>query len=545
VKATAAGLALVGLGGTSTLLSACGQPGGGGADGEKRILKLQIDGEPSSLDVNYAFDGNSNQIVTATTAALFRIDKDNEVVPDLVDTYTKASDGLSYTFVLKDTKWTSGSPLTAHDFVFSWKRLVDPDGGFGNAQQLSAAGILNAAEIIAGEKPASALGVEALDDKTLKVTLDHPVPYVERIFRNTNVRPIEQAFFEAQGSNWGTSPETHNSCGPYKLSVYQAATPSIQLAKNPDYYDAESIPFDEVHYQVITDAQQALLSFQNGDLDILELRGDQVELFGDDPTFYSVLRPQLFYIALNTRLPGLDSPKLRRALGLSIDKDYLVSNILKNGSIPAYYFVPWDFAFDSKGEDFRDVGGTYQQVDREEALRLWNEVKEEAGSDAFTFSVVLGEDNLSQTVAQYVQAQVQETLPGITLELKPVPDKVWYEELEAGEWGLDNDWWWGEYPDAVANLMMFTSYSPYNFSGYGNDEYDAIIHDADVLPLAAKEQERIQALIRAEEIILKEETALLPLYQAAQGYLSNPELDVPYANGYYVLEDISIRATPE
>jgi len=551
VKTAVTGIALVAAGGSGALLGACegttdggaGTEGGGetAATGAERILKLRIDGEPGSLDTNYAFDGTSNTIVNATTSSLFRIDKNNEVVPDLVDTYTTSDDGLIYTFVLKETTWTSGAPLTAHDFVYSWKRLVDPDGGFGNAQQLSAAGILNAAAIIAGEKPASTLGVEALDNTTLQITLDRPVSYVERILRNTNVRPIEQGFFEAQGANWGTSPQTHNACGPYQLSVFQAATPTIELIKNPNYHDASKIPFDGLRFQVITDAQQALFSFQNGDLDILELKGDQVELYEDDSTFHSELRAQIFYIALNTQLPGLASPKLRKALGLAIDKEYLTTNILKNGSVPAYYFVPYDFAFDSKDGDFRTGAPLYQQVDKGEALRLWNEVQAETGVDAFTFSVVLGEDTLSQTVGQYIQAQIQDTLPGIMLELSAAPEKVWYEVLEQREWGLDNDWWWGEYPDAVANLMLFTGASDYNFSGYDNEEFNAIIHDADTLPLAANEAARLQALHRAEEIILDEDTALLPLYQAAQGYLSNPELDVPYANGSYVLEDISIR----
>jgi oligopeptide transport system substrate-binding protein len=355
VKTAVTGIALVAAGGSGALLGACetttgsstGAEGGGAATtGAQRILKLRIDGEPGSLDTNYAFDGTSNTIVNATTSSLFRIDKNNEVVPDLVDTYTTSDDGLIYTFVLKKTTWTSGTPLTAHDFVYSWKRLVDPEGGFGNAQQLSAAGILNAAAIIAGEKPASTLGVEALDDTTLQITLDRPVPYVERILRNTNVRPIEQGFFEAQGASWGTSPQTHNACGPYQLSVFQAATPTIELVKNPNYHNASKIPFDGLRFQVITDAQQALFSYQSGDLDVLELKGDQVELYEDDPTFHSELRAQIFYIALNTQLPGLASPRLRKALGLAIDKEYLTTNILKNGSVPAYYFVPHDFAFD-------------------------------------------------------------------------------------------------------------------------------------------------------------------------------------------------------
>jgi oligopeptide transport system substrate-binding protein len=513
----------------------------GAESGSGRALRLALSGEPGSLDVNYGFDGNSNTVINATTAGLFRIGEGGEVVPDLVDTYEKSADGLLYTFTLKKTTWTSGAAVTAHDFVYSWRRIADPAGGFGNAQQLSAAGIQNAAAILEGELPPDDLGVEALDDLTLQVTLERPVPYVERIFRNTNLRPIEQNFFEAQGANWATSPETHNACGPYRLSVYKTATPTIELLKNTGYHAADSIPFDSLIFQVITDSTQALLAFQSGELDVLELSGEQVEIFKEDPTFHSELRPQLFYIALNTIIPGLDYAKVRQALSFVIDKESLVDNVLKNGSRAAYYFVPWDFAFDSTGTDFRELSGDYQKLDVAKGQQLWEEAKQELGVEELTFSVVMGEDDQSQKIGEYVQAQIQNALPGIHLELTPVPDKVWYEELEKREWGLDNDWWWGEYPDAVANLMLFTSSSPYNFSGYGNEEFDEILRSVDTLPLAANESERLDALVRAEQIILEEDVALLPLYQAAQGYLSNPELVVPFGQGMVVLEDIKVK----
>jgi oligopeptide transport system substrate-binding protein len=141
-------------------------------------------------------------------------------------------------------------------------------------------------------------------------------------------------------------------------------------------------------------------------------------------------------------------------------------------------------------------------------------------------------------VAQFVQSQIQETLPGIHLELQPVPDKIWWDELVKGVYGFEITWVWGEYPDAGAYLMMYDSKTSLNYSAYGNAEYDQLIHDADKLPLAADEQGRIEALVRAEQIILDEDLALIPLFQSAQGFLTNPLLDVPFADGQWVVEGI-------
>jgi oligopeptide transport system substrate-binding protein len=538
--------------GSSSLLAGCGSSEtGADADAEAnapitsdgQILKLALSGEPSGLDTNYVFDSNSNRIVNPTTPALFRLDSNGIAQPDLTASYTISDDKLIYTITLKDAVWTSGAAVTAHDFVYSWKRLADPANAFGNSYFLSAAGIVNAAKILEGELPPDDLAVQALDDKTLEITLERPVPYVERILVNSNVRPIEQTFFEAQGAAWGTSPETHNSAGPYKLSFYEPANPTIELVHNPEYYDSDKIPFDGLHFQVITDNQQQVLSFENGDLDIVELSGDLVENYLEDPRFFSSLRPQLFYIALNTIIPGLDSPKLRQALGFAIDKEYLASNILKDGSIAAHGFVPVGFAVDSQGRDFREVSGEFQLTDKAKALQLWQEVQAEQGIDSITLLTISGEGDFSQRIAQYIQAQIQDTLPGVTIELHVTPDNVWYEELERREWGLDIDWWWGGYPDAAADLQLLNSFSPYNFSGYANQEFDDLIKNADLLPLAADEQARIQSLADAERIILEQDAAVLPLFQVTQGFLVNPALEVEFqkGNGQYILETIQIK----
>jgi oligopeptide transport system substrate-binding protein len=546
----ATGAAVLGIAGlTDGLLAACSTAvpktdgAGGNNTSQARTLRLRLGGVPSGLDTNYVFDSNSNYIVNATTTALFRIDKDGLAQPDLAESYEVSEDGLVYTFTLRKSTWTSGSPVTAHDFIFSWKRLADPANAFGNSYFLSAAGVGNAAEVLAGERPVDDLAIAALDDKTLEITLERPVPYVERILANSNVRPIEQTFFEVQGDAWGTSPETHNANGPYKLSSYQPGSTIIELVKNPDYYDADSIVFDKLTFQVITDSQQITLAFLNDELDIAEVSGDQVALYEEDPRFVQALIGQTFYIALNTIIPGLDSPRLRQALGFAIDKEYLVENILSDGSAVAVGFVPRNFAFDSEGTDFRDVAGTYQVADREKAARLWEEVKVEKGIDSLTLRAVTGEGDYSQRLAQYIQSEIQNTLPGITVELAITPDDVWYEELERREWGLDIDWWYGGYPDAAADLQLLNSFSPYNFSGYANEEFDELLANADRLPLAADEQARIKTLIEAERVILEEDAAVLPLFQASRSYLVNPELEVEFAKGLgvYILETIRVR----
>jgi oligopeptide transport system substrate-binding protein len=558
LKTLAAGSGAVVLAGLiPPLLGACASGGGGGtadeaggaetpppAPTEGKTLRLRLDGVPSGLDTNYVFDGNSNRIVNATTPGLFKIDVDGIVQPDLAASHEVSEDKLTYTIVLRDAVWSSGSPVTAHDFIYSWKRLADPANAFGNSYFLSAAGIKGAVEVLAGEKPVDELGIRAVDDKTIEVVLDHPVPYFERIFTNTNLRPIEQAFFEAQGANWGTSPETHNSAGPYKLSVYQPGSPLIELVKNPDYYDADLIAFEKLTYQVITDSAQILLAYQSDELDIVEISGEQVALYRNEADFVSVLRGQLFYIALNTIIPGLDDARLRLALGLAIDKEYLAQNILDDGSQAAHFFVPWNFAFDSKGQDFREVAGSYQHTDREKALELWNEVKAEKGIEELTLGAITGEGDFSQRLAQYIQSEIQNTLPGINISLEITPDDVWYDALEKREWGLDIDWWWGGYPDAAANLQLLGGESPYNFSGYANAEFDQILKEADELPLAADEAARIDSLIHAEQIILEDDAAVLPLFQNAQAFLVNPAIEVEFAKGLgqYIVETARPRA---
>ncbi|MDR2587513.1 MAG: peptide ABC transporter substrate-binding protein, partial [Coriobacteriales bacterium] len=374
VGGLALGVTVLGAAGLSGgLLAACSGQGtetGSATDTGStggRTLRLTTEGVPASLDPNFVFDGTSGGIIKATTAALFRIGADGIAHPDLADTYEISDDGLVYTVTLKETSWASGSPVTAHDFVFSWKRLADPANAFGLSYLLSAAGVKNAGAILAGEKPVDDLGVVALDDKTLEITLEHPTPYVERVLSNVSFYPIEQAFFEAQGGAWGTSPETYNANGPYKLSSYQPGSTITELVKNPDYYDADKVPFDKLTFQVITDTQQTLLAFLDDEIDIASVAGDQINLYKDDPRLVQVLSGQVYYLALNTIIPGLESPKLRQALGLAIDKDYLVESILNDGSVAAAGFVPRNYAFDSQGTDFRDVAGVYQVADKEKA----------------------------------------------------------------------------------------------------------------------------------------------------------------------------------
>ncbi len=213
--------------------------------------------------------------------------------------------------------------------------------------------VVNAAEIIAGEKPVTDLGVTAVDDKTLEVQLNVPVSYFLSLMYFPTFYPVNEAFYNTCKDTFGTSPDTVLSNGAFKLTDYQPAATAFTLEKNPDYYDAAKIALDGLAYQVIKDSQQALMSYQTGALDMTLLNGEQVDQVKDDPEFTSVGAGYLWYISPNIdAVPELANLNLRRAMTFALDRDAITNDVLKDGSTPAYTAVPAQFATGPDGSDF-------------------------------------------------------------------------------------------------------------------------------------------------------------------------------------------------
>lgn len=475
-------------------------------------LKVQFDVEVASMDPQIATDGTSFEAIAAITEGLYSVDADGNPILAIAESAEKSEDGLTYKFKLKDAKWSNGTAVTANDFVFAWRRLADPKTASEYAFMVSIAGLKNADVVLAGEKGVEELGVKAEDDKTLVVELSHPVTFFESLMTFPSFFPVNEEFFKQAGDNFGTSPDTILANGPFKVASYEPAATTIELVKNDQYWDAASVKLDGIQFQVIKEAQQTMLSYQNGDLDVATLAGEQVEQFKNDPEFNNVAAGYLWYLSPNQKVKGLENVNLRKAIALSFDKEAIVNNILKDGSIVADFAVPKLLATGPDGKDFREGIEPYLSTDKEKAKEYFEKAKKELGQEAFSYKMVVEDTESAQNVAQFIQAQVQENLPGVTIELEVMPKKNRVERMQAGDYELGLTRWGPDYADPMTYLDMWTTDSPNNYGLWSNAEYDKIIESAKNGELSLDPEARWTALKDAEKMVM-DEAVILPIYQ--------------------------------
>lgn len=477
-----------------------------------KTLKVQFDVEVASMDPQIAVDGTSFETIAAVTEGVYSIDEGGSPILAAAESADKTEDGLTYTFKIRDNKWSNGTKVTANDFVFAWRRLADPKTASEYAFMISIAGIKNADDVLAGTKGVEELGVTAKDDETLVVELSHPVTFFESLLSFPSFYPVNEEFYTQAGDTFATSPDTILSNGPYKVSSYEPAATTIELVKNDDYWDADSVKLDGIQFQVIKEAQQTMLAYQNGDLDVATLAGEQVEQFKDDPEFNNIASGFLWYISVNQKVAGLENENLRKALALSYDKEAIVNNILKDGSIVADFAVPELLATGPDGKDFRETTGTYLSTDKAKALEYYNKAKEELGKEAFTYKLMVEDTEAAQNVAQFIQSEIQTTLPGVTIELEVMPKKNRVERMQSGDFEAVLTRWGPDYADPMTYLDMWITDSPNNYGFWSNTGYDAVIQSAKDGELALDPEARWTALQNAEKTVM-DEAVILPVYQ--------------------------------
>lgn len=475
-------------------------------------LKVHIDVEVASMDPQVAVDGTSFEVLAAVTEGLYSLDADGSAIPAMADKVEKSEDGLTYTVTLKDAKWSNGTPVTANDFVFAWRRLVDPKTASEYAFMGGIAGLKNADDISAGKVSPDQLGVTAKDDKTLVIELDTPVPFFESLMAFPSFFPVNEEFYNKCGDKFATTVDTILCNGAFKVASYEPAATTINLEKNTNYWDADKVQLSGIQYQVIKDSQQTMLSYQNGDLDVATLSGEQVEQFQSDPEFKNIMSGYLWYIASNKKVACLDNENLRKAISLSYDKEAIVNNILKDGSIKADFLVPTLLATGPDGKDFRDGTDTYLSTDKAKALEYYDKAKTELGKDSFEYTMLIDDAESAQNVAQFIQAEIQKTLPGVTINIETMPKKNRVERMQEGTFELGLTRWGPDYADPMTYLDMWTTDSPNNYGFWSNAEFDQIIQSAKKGELALDVNARWDALKKAEKMVM-DEAVIFPVYQ--------------------------------
>lgn len=503
---TALTFSLAGCGGASTNTAQTGQTGG------DKVLKAQVDVEVASMDPQIATDGTSFDAISAVTDGLYQTDSEGKAVMALADKVDKSADGLHYTFTLKDAKWSNGTAVTANDFVFAWRRLVDSKTASEYNFIASIAGLKNADAIVNGEKGVEELGVTAKDDKTLVVELDAPVPFFESLMAFPSFYPVNEEFYNKCGDTFATSVDTILCNGAFKIKSYEPAATSVEFEKNPDYWDAANVKLDGLQFQVIKDSQQAMLSYQNGDVDLATLAGEQVDQFKSDAEFKNIMEGYLWYISPNLKVAGLENKNLRMALALSYDKEAIVNNILKDGSVVADYAIPKALATGPDGKDFRETADTYLSSDKKKALEYYEKAKQELGKDSFTYKMVVEDTESAQNVAQFIQSEIQTNLPGVTIQLEVLPKKNRVDRMQNGEFELGLTRWGPDYADPMTYLDMWVTNNPNNYGFWSNTEYDKTIDSAKKGELALDQKARWEALKGTEKTVM-DDAVIFPVYQ--------------------------------
>lgn len=479
-------------------------------------LNIMLETPVQSLDPQQATDGTSFEVIADYTDGLMQMDADGQAVPAIAESYDLSEDGLTYTFHLRDANWSNGQPVTAADFVFAWQRAVDPAVASEYAYMLSDIGqIKNAAEIIAGDMDKSQLGVTAVDDKTLEVQLNVPVSYFLSLMYFPTFYPVNEEFFTSCGDTFATSPDTTLSNGAFVMDSYEPAATAFHLTKNADYWDADRVKLPGLNYQVIQDSQQALMSYQTGDLDMTLVNGEQVDQVQDDPEFLTIGAGYLWYVSPNMdAVPELDNLNIRLALTFAIDREAITTDVLKDGSAPTFTAVPMQFAAGPDGSDYSADQTKYADVcafDPEKAADYWNQGLEELGITELTLDMIVDADDAPQKVAQVLKEQWETTLPGLTVNLTVEPKKQRVEDMQNGNFQLGLTRWGPDYADPMTYLGMWITDNSNNYGLWSNAEYDSIIAECTTGDLCTDAEGRWARLYDAEKIVM-DEAVIFPLY---------------------------------
>ncbi|MCE4979960.1 peptide ABC transporter substrate-binding protein [Mammaliicoccus sciuri] len=503
------------------VLSACSS--GGGSKGKSdETLDLQINGDIPTMDSAMATDGLSFDMFFQTMEGLYTLDKDDKAIPAVAKGDPKiTNDGKKWTIKLRDdAKWSNGDPVTAHDFVFAWRKVVDPDTASEYAYILY--DIKNAEEINSGDKKPEELGVKAVDDHTLEFELTKSLPYYKELLSFGTFMPQNEKFVKKQGDKYGTTVKTTLYNGPFKMTEWKTDD-KVTLEKNDDYWDKDKVKLNKVNYKVVKEASTAVNLYETNKLDIVDLPAEQVKKYKDDKAFNTELDTVTYYFKLNEdTVPEFKNEDFRLAFAKAIDKEAYVKNNLNNGSIPTDNFVPKDFVKDSKGKEYQDGVKNTNQYNVKEAKEHYEKAKKALGKDNFTIELMTYDKDTAKRDAEYFKEQLEKNLDGVTIKIKQQPFKQKLDLVSKGEYEMSLENWIPDYPDPMTFLELYVTDGSHNNTGWSNKEYDSIIKAADS-SLASNPDKRLSELQRAESMLLNE-AGIVPLYQVGVAQLQKPNV---------------------
>ncbi|KGJ03685.1 oligopeptide transport system substrate-binding protein [Paracoccus halophilus] len=489
---------------------------------EDQSLDFWILDAIKSLDPQLTSSRTDSDLIRQLFEGLLNEDAKGAMIPGAAESWEVSEDGLTYTFHLREAKWSNGDPVTAGDFVYAWQRAANPATASEYAWFIELMNITNAAEIVAGEKPPEELGARAVDDRTLEVTLSKPTPYFLKTLSHSTTYPAPQKVIEAEGDAW-TQPGKLVGNGAYVLESHELGVQATAV-RNENYWDAANTIMDRVTFVTVNDQNIGLTRYLAGEIDWMNtLPAGQFPRLQKEYPDQAVSTPWAcsysYLFNLSDKGPeALKDLRVRQALSYAVDRDIIVERILQGGQKPAYYWTHW--AIEGFEPPEIEMAGWTQPERVEKAKALLAEAG--YGPDnplSLTIQYNTSEDHkkLAIAVQQFWKAI------GVNVTLNNYEWKVHIDRLNNQDFEVARYAWCGDYNEASTFLDYFRS-GGYNQGKYSNPEYDALLDQAATAENPAE-------LYRQAEQLLIADMPLAPAYHYAQAQMINADLrGVPLEN---------------
>ena len=519
----------------SVVFAACG---GSTPAAEGKQLVVQVGPNPETIDpaMNTTVDGAC--MIIHASEGLLVTDERGVYVAGQAESWEVSDDGLTWTFHLREgLKWSDGSDLTAHDFVYSWKRVANPETGSYYAETVLGM-VKGWAETQEGD--VDALAVSAPDDLTFVVELSNPTPYFEGLAAFPTLSPVQQATVEANGEAWATEAATYISNGALMITEWVPSS-HIVMSKNPNYWNADAVKLGSVKFMLIEDPNASYSGYQTGELKMIkDIPIEEIPSLQGNPEYYLNSMLGTYYISMRNQEGPLSDPLVRKALSLAVDREYIAGTIMQGTYLPAGNIVSPGIT-DYDGTQFNDNangGQPYNALtaDIEAAKALLAEAGYPNGEGLPTIQYATNEAGYHKPVAEYLQQTWGEL--GLIVEVYIAEWATFSADRRDGAYMTSRNGWIADYNDPSSFLDIFVTGGANNDGKYSNPAYDAAMEASRT---AATPEERYAALHEAENILMAD-CGIIPLAYYSEFYLVSDSVTgwfyTPDGNWHFMYADL-------
>ena len=506
------------------LLSGCGGSGSVNTENGKPVVKFNLRSEGKTIDPQLQTSESSSKVDAMCMEGLVSFGKNSgEIIPGVAEKWDISKDGKNLTFHLrKDAKWSDGSPVTAHDFIFAIKRGLEPATAAQYAYLLYT--IENAEKYNKGEiKDFSKVKIKAIDDYTLKITLHAGVPYFLQILAMPISFPLKESFYNNIKDQYALTAKSMLYNGPYVIRDW-IPNGKYEFAKNPQYWNKDSIKIDRINFAMVDNYNTASNMYRSGELDMCLITGDQLPQFKGKKYLHSVDTGSVWYLQFNNKNKYFKNQKIRQAVALAINRQIFCDNIRKDGSIPARAYVTPGITggiVDGKEISFRKrFGEEYFKFDLAKAKKLYAEGLKEIGAKGpAKVRLLLGTQDSARRDCQYIQQALFKNL-GMDVQLEPSTFQGRLTKMAQEDYDFVYAGWSADFNDPVNVLDLWVTDGGNNRTGFSNKEYDK---DIKIAKTSSDNNIRMNALANAEKILMKQ-MPITPLYFNVRSWLIRPWL---------------------